>query len=147
RPSTSTYCPSPTFAPTRTASSAYRCKRSSTMCESDAGRRAAAGDVEVRGRDAGHANAERVALPVEVSLADERHAPRQRGHVAEHVRNGDREAQVDERLRDLSVADSESPVARHPGQDAAARIDDAEVVNAGHVDAVVDGRHEIVGRL
>src|SRR5580765_1372990 len=72
-------------APVRSESSDY---------ESDARRRARAGDVEVSGGDAWHAHAEREALAVEVRLVDERHAPRQRGHFAQHVRNGDRKTQV-----------------------------------------------------
>src|SRR5207253_7904972 len=88
-----------------------------------------------------------IALTVEVALVDERHAPAERRNVGQHVRYGDGEAEVDERLSDATVADPEGPVAGRPGQDAAPWIDDAEIVDAGDVDAIADGRHEIVDGL
>ena len=60
------------------------------------------------------------------------------GNLAEDVGHRHGEAQIDERLRHLAVANPERPVAGHPGQDASARIDDAQVVEPGDVDAVAD---------
>ena len=101
----------------------------------------------MRRRDRGDERGDGIPLAVEVALVDERHLARERRHVREQVRNRDREAEVDERLRDLAVADAERSVARHPGEHSSPGIDDAEVMDARDVDAVVDGRDEFVHRL
>ena len=73
---------------------------------SEPGPRPDAGDVEAAGRDRRDERADRVALVVD-SRSGRRASARAReaGHVRQQLRHGDREAQVDERLRDLAVAD------------------------------------------
>src|SRR5439155_15221696 len=64
--------------------------------------------------------------------------PGEARHLGEQLRHREREAQVDEGLGDLPSPDPERAVARHPGEYALARIDDAKVVDTRHPDPVTD---------
>ena len=61
---------------------------------------ARSGHIETRGRERGHEGADRIALAVEAARVHERDVARQPVHLVQQLRNGNREPEVDERLRD-----------------------------------------------
>src|SRR5919197_88628 len=81
---------------------------------------------------------------VEALRVHERGALGEAVNLAQKLRHGDRKAQVDERLRDLAVADTKGAVARHSGDDALPRMNDAEVVQARDVEAVADELRQLL---
>src|SRR5262249_21681098 len=107
-----------------------------TTAGSDPWRRAGPGDVAPRGRDRPDKNAARVALVVVRGLVDEHHITGQPGELGQQLGHRDGEPQVHERVGYPAPADPERPVAGHPGDHPVARVDDAQVVEAGDVDPV-----------
>src|SRR2546430_4574084 len=122
-------------------------RRGSRFPGSDARGGADPGDVEAGGRDRRGQDAVRVALVVVRLLVHQHRLAGQAVQLGQELRHGDREAQVHERLGDPAAADAEGPVPRHAGDDALARVDDAEVVQARDVDPVADQLGQLLGRL
>src|SRR5439155_27062083 len=105
-----------------------------------------AGDGEARRRERGREYGVGIAGAVEVVQVREDGLAREAGDLAQKLREGNGEAEVDERLGDLPAPDPERAVAGHAGDHALARVDDAQVVEPRHVDAVPDELGELLRR-
>src|SRR5580765_1764217 len=114
------------------------CSGTSTTRSSNPWLRADSGDGKALRCDRRRQHAVRITLAVEVLRVDERGPAREPEHVAKEIGDGNREAQIDERFRDLAVTNAEGPVARHAGDHTLSRVNDPEIVQTRDVETVAD---------